>query len=119
MRPFSLLGSLVLGLGLVAAAQGAEPGCRWWWPWGLRFSCCPCCPDDYCPKKLPCAPCPVHSGGRDDYCPKSLPVPCPLKYCGHDDYCPKACPTHLPPCSPPWYTCVPAGNCGPRKAGCP
>ncbi len=100
MRSFNLLASLVLGLGLVAAAEGAEPGCRWWWPSCLRFSCCPCCPDDYCPKKLPC-------------------VPCPLKYCGRDDYCPKACPIYPPPCPPPWYTCVPAGNCGPGKGGCP
>ena len=65
--------------------------------------CCTC-PDDYCPKPLPCVPC-APRGCCDDYCAKPLPcVPCALRGCC-DDYCPKPCCIYLPPCWPAWYSC--------------
>jgi hypothetical protein len=66
--------------------------------------CCTC-PNDYCPKPLPCVPC-APLGKCDCYCPKPLPCPpCPLRYCGPNDYCPKPCCLYLPPCWPAWYSC--------------
>ena len=67
--------------------------------------CCCTCPDDYCPKPLPCVPC-VLLGKCDCYCRKPMPCPpCPLGYCGPNDYCPKPYSICLPLCSPAWYTC--------------
>ena len=66
--------------------------------------CCTC-PDDYCPKPLPCVPC-APRGCCDDYCAKPLPcVPCALRGCC-DDYCPKPCA----------FTCRLAGRRGTRAA---
>jgi hypothetical protein len=65
--------------------------------------CCTC-PDDYCPKPLPCVPC-APRGCSNDYCPKPLPcVPCAPRGCCND-YCPKPCCIYLPPCWPAWYSC--------------
>src|SRR5437016_5003745 len=63
------------------------------------------CPDDYCPKPLPC-PRPNRGGCLcDDYCPKPMPViSCFPRGCV-DDYCPKPFPCCLPPSLRPWYTC--------------
>src|SRR3990172_4664755 len=59
-------------------------------------SCC-VCPDDYCPKPLPCVPC-APLGKCDCYCPKPLPCPpCPLRYCAPNDYRPKPYCFHLTP----------------------
>lgn len=105
---------LLVSLCWCERAGGGEPGCfrRYWTSWGL-LQPCPACPDDYCPKKLPCCPYPVRGCGADDYCPKNLPITCFLKYCGPDDYCPKLCPPLPLPGYPPWYTCGPAAQCGP------
>jgi hypothetical protein len=48
------------------------------------------CPDDYCPKPMPCVACGHATVGCDDYCAK--PAPCPpadrdTVWC--DDYCEK------------------------------
>ena len=105
-----LAGLLVLaGLGLCGPSGAGEPccSCKGWPCWDLRRPC-PCCPNDYCPKKLPPVPCRVKCCCPDDYCPKRLPIPCPLKYCGPDDYCCKPCPPVPLPCAPPWFTCGPA-----------
>jgi hypothetical protein len=118
MRVFCFLGSLVVGLGLGGTAEGAQPGCRnWRWPSSPVQPPVMCCPDDYCAKKLPPAPCPVACRGPDDYCRKALPTVCASKWCGVDDYCPKACPILLAPCYPPWYTCGPADVCGQPEPG--
>jgi hypothetical protein len=101
-----------------SAAGAAEPPARAWrWPWCAPTRPCPCCPDDYCPKPLPTV-CPVRCFGPDDYCPKALPCVCPCNCKGPDDYCPKKCPLWLPPCYPPWYVCVPAGNADAPGCAC-
>jgi hypothetical protein len=67
-----------------------------------------CCPDDYCPKPLPCLPCPQRSCCPDNYCRKPLPcVPCPKTCWRPDDYCRKPMPRlcWLPP--PVKYSCGP------------
>jgi hypothetical protein len=92
-----------------ARADGPWPlydGCRWSVPkltdeWRKRRCWCP---DDYCPKRLPCVP-PNPVGCVDDYCRKPLPCVSPnAKGCA-DDYCPKACPLFLGPLCEPWYKC--------------
>jgi len=119
MKVFCSLGLLVVGLALCPPAEGAEPGCRWWqWPWCPLHQPCPCCPDDYCPKKQPSVPCPVPCRGPDDYSSKALPAACPLKWFGADDYCPKACPISPWPGFPPWYTCGPAEACDRSRYDC-
>jgi len=71
--------------------------------------CC-ICPDDYCPKPLPCVPC-APLGRCDCYAPKPLPCPpCALRYCAPDDYCPKPCCVYLPACYPAWYICGASKN---------
>ena len=120
MRGWLVLG--LLALGLCGMAQGAEPGCRWrpWpWPWATPHPPCPCCPDDYCPKKLPPCPPRVCSHAPDDYCPKKLPCVRGVKCCGKDDYCPKPCRIYLPLCYPPWYTCGPGPGCSACNEICP
>jgi len=115
MKAFCSFVVLLVALGLAATAEGGEPGRRCWpWPWRSLYQRCPCCPDDYCRKELPAAPCRA-PGGADDYCPKALPHVAPLKYHGVDDYCPKGCPIRLAPCPPPWYTCGPKPD--PLKPG--
>jgi len=111
MKPIQFLVILLASLGLCHEARAAEPACDWWQSlWHPLSRPQPCCPDDYCPKPLPCAP-PVSCRGPNDYCPKPLPTTCPAKCFGPDDYCPKKCPIFLPPCYPPWYTCGPAQGC--------
>ena len=69
-----------------------------------------CCPDDYCPKPLPCA---AHNwcGTCDDYCKK--PLPCAgHNWCGTcDDYNKKCGPISMTQCLPPWFKCYP--TCAP------
>jgi hypothetical protein len=73
--------------------------------WALAGDCCSsrpwcycrppmlCHPDDYCPKPMPCAPCPQTKWCCDDYCAKPMPcVSCLCtKWCP-DDYCAKPMP---------------------------
>jgi hypothetical protein len=103
-----------------ARAQEPQPlfdGCHWIYPrlcvlWQQRKCWCP---DDYCPKPLPCVR-PGPCGCVDDYCFKKLPwVPPNAKGCA-DDYCPKTCPILLGSNCEPWYTCGPPQSCG--KYGC-
>ena len=107
MRRIALAGFLLIGLGLSNPAAAGEPGWRWW-PWKAAGPACPACPDDYCPKKLPPAPCPARPCGPDDYCPKALPAACPVNCFGRDDYCRKQLPAPWTCCYPPWFTCGPA-----------
>ena len=111
MRVLCTVGLWILSLSWCAAAAATEPkSC--WWSWYPSLKPCPCCPDDYCAKVLPCVA-PVRDHGPDDYCPKPLPGVCPVKCCGKDDYCPKPCPS-VPRCYyPPWMVCVPPPGCDP------
>jgi hypothetical protein len=94
------------------APQALFDGCRWTYPrlsflWQERKCWCP---DDYCPKALPC----VRAAARgcvDDYCPKNLPCVLPNAKGCVDDYCPKTCPILLGSNREPWYTCGPPRNC--------
>lgn len=113
MRPCLCLIALLLVCATVAQADEPTPlfdGCRWIFPrlrdeWRQR--CC-WCPDDYCPKSLPCVPCNL-KGCVDDYCPKSLPcAACNAKGCV-DDYWPKTCPIFL------WKPCSSCLSCGPLE----
>jgi hypothetical protein len=101
-----LIAILVLAAG--GTANGAEADCLWWLrPWSVNRLTCPRCPDDYCAKPLPCAPCATRCRNPDDYCSKRLPIVCPTKCFGCDDYRPKCLPTV--PCG-----CYPIGaSCGP------
>jgi len=104
---------LVATFALCRGVRAAEPCCHWWQTLCHPLSQPrPCCPDDYCLKPLPHAPCPVCNRGPDDYCSKPLAISHPLKYASVDDYCPKKCPILLPPCYPPWYTCGALPGCG-------
>jgi len=103
---------LVLSWLASARAQSPQPlfdGCHWKYPrlrllWQQRKCWCP---DDYCPKTLPCVS-PNAKGCVDDYCPKTLPcVTANPKGCV-DDYCPKSCPILFPSNCEPWYRCGPA-----------
>jgi hypothetical protein len=130
MRGLLVFACLVIGLGTGGTAGGWEepPGANgrgvgWitpcgyrWWPWSTCHPPCPCCLDDYCPKKLP--PCPPRTASHapDDYCPNALPHVTGVKCGWVDDYCPKPCCIWLPPCPPPWYTCGPQAN-DPRCVG--
>jgi hypothetical protein len=111
MRPCLCL--IVLLATCAAPACAGEPrlmfdGHHWYFPqlcaeWRWRRCWCP---DDYCPKTLPCVP-PNAKGCVDDYCQKALPcVPPNAKGCV-DDYCPKKCPLFLGGLCEPWYTCGP------------
>ena len=112
MKPITFSTILVLAWTLCqspAQAQAPRPlfdGCRWSIPglcdqWRQRQCWCP---DDYCPKPLPCVG-PNAKGCVDDYCPKALPcVPPNPKGCV-DDYCPKTCPIWLGKLCEPWYRC--------------
>jgi hypothetical protein len=123
MRPCLCLAALLVAACPPARADEPRPlfdGCNWWFPklcaeWRARHCWCP---DDYCPKKLPCVPC-TPRGCVDDYCPKKLPcVPCNPRGCV-DDYCPKTCPIWLGPLCQPWYTCGPPEPCGAPCQKCP
>jgi hypothetical protein len=116
MRIFLFTGLLVVGLCHTAAA--AELASHWWWPWASSQPPCPCCPDDYHAKPLPCVR-PVTCGGPDDYHRKPLPHTCPVQCGGPDDYCRKPCPLPPPLCAPPWYTCGPAAPCATAPDGPP
>jgi hypothetical protein len=116
MRPWICLAALLVTS--AARAHADEPrllfdGCRWVFPhlrdeWRQR--CC-WCPNDYCPKTLPCVP-PNAKGCVNDYCPKSLPcVPPNPKGCV-DDYCRKTCPLTLGKVCEPWYICGAPQGCG-------
>ena len=99
MRPCLCLVVLLVTCAPRAHADDPRPlfdGCRWAFPklrdeWRQR--CC-WCPDDYCPKTLPCVP----------------PNP---KGCV-DDYCPRCCPLFLGSLCEPWYTCSPP-RCRPSR----
>ena len=91
-----LLAALLLTAGV---ARAGEPGPKWWSVLYPSYHCCPKCPDDYCPKPLPCAT-PWRYCGPDDYCPKPLPCATPWRYCAPDDYCPKPPPPLPAPCLP-------------------
>jgi hypothetical protein len=132
-----ILATFVLGtlLGLCPAARGEEcdscpagncacvagPGCLTISDRGPLAQeigaqrCCakcaagPCwCPDDYCPKPLPCPPCKDCNCCCDDYCPKPMPCP-PCKDCNCccDDYCPKPAPNLCIPLRRDFLKCVP------------
>ena len=96
---------------IAVLAQRAIAGCDGQGRQGTR----PCnsglmlgCPDDYCRKPLPCAPCPQTGCCPDDYCRKPLPcVPCPQACCGPDDYCRKPLPSLCRPPLPVKYSCGP------------
>jgi hypothetical protein len=104
--PF-FVGLLILGLTLAGAAAVADVASTSGCP-----RCCCTCPDDYCPKPLPCVPCAACGCCPDDYCPKPLPcVFCMPGCCWPDDYCPKPFVFCLPPCYPSWYTCGLARCC--------
>jgi hypothetical protein len=108
MRGYLVFLLLAPSLSLGDTAQSAEPACRCWpwtWSWKSPHPQCPCCPNDYCPKKAPPCPSWVESHAPDDYCPKTLPHVSGVKCLGEDEYCSKPCPICLPPCPPPWYTC--------------
>ena len=118
MRPCLCLVVLLVTCAPRAHADDPRPlfdGCRWAFPklcdeWRQRRCWCP---DDYCPKKLPCVP-PNARGCVDDYCPKTLPcVPPNPKGCV-DDYCPRCCPLFLGSLCEPWYTCSPP-RCRPSR----
>jgi hypothetical protein len=90
-------------------------GCRWFWPsLGMQWQQRQCwCPDDYCPKTLPCVP-PTARGCVDDYCPKALPwVPPNARGCV-DDYCPRPCPLWLGKWCESWYRCGPCPGTHPQ-----
>ena len=99
MRPCLCLVVLLVTCAPRAHADDPRPlfdGCRWAFPklrdeWRQR--CC-WCPDDYCPKTLPC-------------------VPPNAKGCV-DDYCPRCCPLFLGSLCEPWYTCSPP-RCRPSR----
>lgn len=82
--------------------------------WCLPNCSQPACPDDYCPKSMPCPP-QVRCFSGDDYVPKR--APCVEQYgrCGEftfmrDDYRPK-CPPRFH-CSPrEALTCVGTDGC--------
>lgn len=101
----------VLGFLLVAQSVAASDVC--FDPVGRELQCtCPAavvcrCPDDYCPKPLPCPPCPVRVTA-DDYCAKPMPcIPCLcLKPCP-DDYCEKPLPRFCWPVNREYYRCPP------------
>jgi hypothetical protein len=62
--------------------------------------CCTC-PDDYCAKPLPVAPCPPACSCLDNYCPKPLPKVCFKLFDCIDDYCKKPFPKIFKCCPPP------------------
>ena len=65
-----------------------------------------CCPDDYCPKPLPCVPSPLLSCCPSDYCLKPLPwLRAPTLSCCGGDYCPKPLPGLCWLRSPVSYSC--------------
>lgn len=70
-----------------------------------------CCPDDYCRKPMPCAPCLRMSWCADDYCPKPMPcIPC-LRFCWcPDDYCRKPMPRLCWPVAGQFYRCAPGSD---------
>jgi hypothetical protein len=99
------------------APQLLFDGCQWYFPrlrdlWQQRKHWCP---DDYCPKALPCVP-PNACGCVDDYCPKKLPCVSPNPEGCLDDYCPKTCPILLGDNCELWYTWGPLQNC--MRSGC-
>jgi hypothetical protein len=124
MKRWIGLGAFLLAWGVSQpAAQAAPPwtlfdGHNWSFPrsgdlWGQRTCWCP---DDYCPKPLPCV-IPTATGFVDDYCPKTLPcVPSTPKGCV-DDYCPKTCPIILESNCQPWYICGPPETCSKCSCG--
>ncbi|MHB1036187.1 MAG: hypothetical protein ACYC35_15960 [Pirellulales bacterium] len=96
------LGGIARATDLCDRSLGAELRCT-------RCAAIPCwCPDDYCPKPLPCVPCLKRSCLPDDYCPKPLPcVPCRAASTCVDDYCPKPLPVLCWPLSRQFLRCPP------------
>jgi hypothetical protein len=97
---------------VVSQVRADDPPGGWrLWP-GHHSLHPPCmmCPDDYCPKPMPCSA-PFKYCGPDDYCCKTMPCVAPFKYCGPNDYCCKPLPPILPLCPTPLYTCGPPPEC--------
>src|SRR5262245_23643457 len=89
-----LIVGLMFGPALARAAEPPLAGKWFTWfgrPLDLWKGCTCWCPDDYCPKTLPCVSC-TPKGCVDDYCPKTLPCVPPCAGGCVDDYCPKNCP---------------------------
>jgi hypothetical protein len=113
MRLKKLLGNcslLVVGAialtALYTHAAAAQPHDGWWLCPGISLHRpCLCCPNDYCPKPMPCAPCPVCCCGPNDFCGKPLPCVSPYCCCLCDDYCCKPAPYIYPCYTPPGLTC--------------
>lgn len=65
------------------------------------------CPDDFCPKSVPCIPSLRSCFGCDDYCSKPAPTLCwPRTHFCPDDFCRKELPYLCWPASP-WMRCSP------------
>jgi hypothetical protein len=98
----------ILLAGFLVLGPAGEPDCSpWSWSSWFHHPQCPCCPDDYCPKKCPPPPPCVTGDAPDDYCAKKLPSVIGVKCCDPDDYCREPWRIWLPPCAPFWYTCGP------------
>ncbi|MFL5340396.1 MAG: hypothetical protein ACJ8F7_09615 [Gemmataceae bacterium] len=99
--------SLAIALAVIVAGHAAagDPAWPWWCVLYPAHRPCPSCPDDYCPKPLPCVR-GTPPGCADDYGLKPLPCVRGVSCLGANDYCPKR-PVAVPCCYPPWYKCVP------------
>jgi hypothetical protein len=109
----SLIACSLQCIALCGRLNAAQPSDGWWLCPGISLHRpCLCCPNDYCPKPMPGAPCSVCCGGPNDYCAK--PLPCVSPYCCFDcnDYCGKP-----PPAISPCYT-PPGSSCGPPDGPC-
>jgi hypothetical protein len=106
VRFLSLLGFCIVGVTAPGStAVGGQPHDGWWLCPGISLHRpCLCCPNDYCPKPIPCIS-PFCCCGPDDYCTK--PLPCVRPFCCSqcDDYCAKPCPTISQCYTPPGSTC--------------
>jgi hypothetical protein len=118
MRSIVKTGLLVLAITVLQPAVHAQAprvlfdGCAWSFPRLCDLGRLPkcCCPDDYCPKKLPCCP-PCTRGCIDDYCCKKLPCVSPNPRGCVDDYCRKTCPIIVGSNCEARFTCGPPHCC--------
>jgi hypothetical protein len=117
MRGAWVLACLLIGCGLTTQARAeANSDWLWWWKSWYPYNpgCRSSCPDDYCAKRSPPAPCPQWRGGPDDYCAKPDPAPPrPARCYGPDCYFPKWLPRPPRLCLPAWFRCYP-GEPGPE-----
>lgn len=102
---FSLL-SAILPLAASKSARAERPA-------NLPHSlACPCdllrsCPDDYCPKPIPCIECFRAKCCPNDFCGKPFPyVRCFQERCFPDCYACKPCPDLCRPIAADHYQCV-------------